>query len=63
VNTSLDTCKKRKPHTYADQTKLVSSVDPLPAPWASIDGNREIESILDSVSAIMERWIPFTLGA
>lgn len=63
VNTSLGTCKKRKPHTYMDQTKLVSSVDPLPAPWASIDGSREIESILDSVSDILERWIPFPLGA
>jgi adenylylsulfate kinase-like enzyme len=63
VNTSLDICKKRKPHTYADQTKLVNLVDPLPAPWASIDGDQEIESILDSVSAIMERWIPFIFGA
>lgn len=63
VNTSLDICKKRKPHTYTDQTKLVNLVDPLPAPWASIDGNREIDSILDSVYNILERWIPFPLGA
>jgi adenylylsulfate kinase-like enzyme len=60
VNTPVDTCKNRKPHTYADQTKLVNLVDPLPAPWASIDGNREIDSILDSVSDILERWIPLT---
>jgi adenylylsulfate kinase-like enzyme len=63
VNTSLDICKKRKPHTYADQNKLVASVASLPAPWASIDGDQEIESLLDSVSAILERWIPFTQGA
>jgi adenylylsulfate kinase-like enzyme len=60
VNTPVNICKKRKPHTYTDQTKLVNLVDPLPAPWASIDGNREIDSILDSVSDILERWIPLT---
>jgi adenylylsulfate kinase-like enzyme len=63
VNTSLSVCKERKPHTYADQTKLVGAVDALPAPWASIDGNREIEYMFDSFSAILERWIPFPLGA
>jgi adenylylsulfate kinase-like enzyme len=60
VNTPVGICKKRKPHTYADQTKLVNLVDPLPTPWVCIDGNQEIDSILDSVSDILERWIPLT---
>jgi len=63
MDTPLDICRERKPYTYKDPARSVTSVEHTPPPWATIDGKQDIDSILTATSVILERWLPFQISS
>jgi adenylylsulfate kinase len=54
IDTSLDVCQARKPHTYTDASKSVTLIDALPFPWSTIPGSLYTELVFAAAYSILE---------
>jgi adenylylsulfate kinase-like enzyme len=50
MNTPLSVCQARKPFLYRDDNpNKIIMVDPLPPPWAVINGDQDIKTVTDNI--------------
>ena len=53
MDTPLSVCQERKPTLYrADNVNKITSVDPLPLPWAVINCDQDIDTVINHLNSL-----------